>query len=208
MKKNLLIHITASNDLNHLFCLRCEVVLLKLKCVENIMIGFWWIWFCIFFAGYAIVYVIAQLLLKNMKWKSFIRTKVYPLLPLAYVLITTCFWIVILYKGNLGFISKRVANSLLAQSLIGWSLLGLLFWIPSFRKKNYISILHSLPFFMLPIAFIGRNISRYGILERDDILNLFRVYITGAFIYVVVIIILMLAKHVILYLTSPKHHHA
>jgi hypothetical protein len=44
--------------------------------------------------------------------------------------------------------------------------------------------------------------------ERDDILNLFRVYITGAAIYIVVIIILLLAKYVIFHLVSPPHYHA
>jgi len=99
------------------------------------------------------MYAVLDLLSKNKKWNSFIKTKVYPLLPLTYVLITTCFWIFILYKGNFAFISKRVAHSMLAQLIIEWSFLGLLFWIPFLRKKDYLSLIHSTPFFMLPLIF-------------------------------------------------------
>jgi len=175
--------------------------------ITEIAIGFWWIWFCIFFSGYAIVYVIAHLLVKNEKWSSFIKTKVYPLLPLTYVLIITCFWIIILYKGHPSFISKRVAHSALAQVIIGWNLLGLLFWIPFFRKKNYISFVHSSPFFILPLIFVGKNMIRYGILERDDIFNLLHVYVVGAFVYVALMSILLFARFLFLRLATPKHFH-
>jgi len=175
--------------------------------IEEISIGFWWIWFCIFFSGYPIVYAIAHLLLKNKKWSNFIKTKVYTLLPLTYVLVITCFWIIILYESNFSFISKKVAHSSLAQMIIEWNLLGLLFWIPILRKKNYICFIHSGLFFILPLIFVGNNIIRYGVLEREDIFNVLYIYTASAFIYAVVITILLLSKFLFLHLASTKHQH-
>lgn len=173
--------------------------------MKEIAIGFWWILFCIFFSGYAIMFTITHLLSKNKKW-GFVKTKVYPLLPQAYALITTCFWVFILYKANLGFVSKEVAHSMLAQFIIIWNLLALLFWIPFFRKKYYFSFIHSLLFFCLPLVFMGKNLFRFGILEREDIFNLLRIYAVGFAIYFAAISMLWIAKYFFLHLTFAKHH--
>lgn len=175
--------------------------------MEDIVIGFWWIWFCIFFSGYAIVYGTAYFLSNKQHPNLFIKNKIYPLLPLAYALITTCFWLFILYKANLSFVSKRVAHSILAQLLIMWSFLGLLFWLPLFRKNYSLSLMHSLLFFILPLAFIAKNILRLGVFEKDDILSLLRVYLASASVYLLAIIILLIAKFAFLNLVAAKHHH-
>src|SRR5690242_8762428 len=176
--------------------------------MEDVVISFWWIWFCIFFSGYSIVYVIAYLLSNKKNPNVFIKNKIYPLLPLAYVLMTTCFWIFILYKANLTFVSKRLVHSMLAQALIGWSLFGFLFWLPLFRKNSAISLMHSLPFLILPLAFIAKNILRLGVFEKDDILNLLRIYTVSASIYLLPIIILLAAKFAFSNLVTTKHHQA
>ena len=175
--------------------------------MEEIAIGFWWIWFCIFFSGYAIVYAISHLLIKKEKWSGFIKTKVYPLLPLTYALVTTSFWIITLSESNPAFIAEKVAHTPLAQAIIEWNLLGLLFWIPILRKKNYISLIHASLFFILPLIFVGKNMMRFGILEREDIFNLLYIYTASTFIYSLVIIVLLLTKFLFLHLTSIRHHH-
>ena len=174
--------------------------------MNEIFIAFWWIYFCIFFSNYVIVYAISHLLAKNKNWNTFIKTKIYPLLPLAYAFVTTCFWTILLYQYSFNYIWKTIMAEIPAKLIIVWSLLGLLFWLPLFRKKNYFCLLHSIPFFILPIIIIANNIFKFGLLEWDDVLNLLRIYIAGLLIYVGAIIILLVAKFLILRLASPKRH--
>ena len=174
--------------------------------MNEIFVAFWWIYFCIFFSNYIIVYAISHLLAKNKNWNTFIIAKIYPLLPLAYAFVTTCFWTIFLYQYSFNYIWKTIMAEIPAKLIIIWSLLSLLFWLPVFRKKNYFSLLHSIPFFILPLISIGNNIFKFGLLEWDDVWNLLRIYIAGLLIYVAAIIILLVAKFLILCLASPKRH--
>jgi len=162
--------------------------------------------FAYFFSNYIIVYAISHLLAKNKNWNTFIKAKIYPLFPLAYAFVTTCFWTIFLYQYSFNYIWKTIMAEIPAKLIIIWSLLSLLFWLPVFRKKNYFSLLHSIPFFILPFIIIANNILKFGLLEWDDVWNLLRIYIAGLLIYVAAIIILLVAKFLILCLASPKRH--
>ena len=93
-----------------------------------------------------------------------------------------------------------------AKLMIFWSLSALLFWLPFFRKKGNYSLLHGMPFFILPFIGIGYNIFKLGILELDDLFNLLRMYAAGLLIYAVAIVILWIAKLIFLHPQSPKHN--
>jgi hypothetical protein len=84
--------------------------------------------------------------------------------------------------------------------------LGLLFWIPFLRKKNYLSFIHNIPLFVLPLVFVGKSIIRYGILEKDDIFNLLRIYAVSIVIYLAAIIILWVTKYLFFHLAPLKRH--
>jgi hypothetical protein len=170
-------------------------------------IGFWWIWFCIFFSGYALVYAIVHSLSNKKNPHSFIKSKVYPILSLAYAFVALSFWIFVLYNANLTFITTRVTHSILSQLIVGWSLLGLLFWVPFFRKNYALSFIHSTPFFMLPLTFLIKNVYNYGILEASDVMNMGRLYLASILIYTAVIALFLMTQFIFLGLTSLRHHH-
>ena len=174
--------------------------------MNEFFIARWWLYFCIFFSNYVIVYVVSYLFAKNKNWNSFIKLKIYPLLPLAYALVATCFWIISSYRYGFDYISKTIMAGIAAKLIITWSLSALVFWLPVFRKKIYFSLLHSIPFFILPFVGVAYNIFRLGILELSDVLNILRMCAAGLLIYAVAIIILQIAKRLFLRTHSPKHN--
>ena len=176
--------------------------------MNEIFIVFWWIYFCIFFSNYVLVYAISHLLAKNKNWNTFIRRKVYSLLPLAYALVTTCFWVVTIYHYSSDYLINTIMASIPAKLIVAWSLFGLLFWIPSFRKNNNYCLLHNIPLFLIPFILFAINIFKYGIVEWSDIFNLLRIYMAGLLIYAVAIATLSVVRFLILHFIFPKHHTA
>lgn len=173
--------------------------------MDEIFIVFWWIYFCIFFSNYVLVYAISHLLAKKKNWKTFVHTKVYPLLPLAYALIATYFWVTSFYYYRPDYILNTIMSSTAAKVLIAWSFLGLLFWLPFLRKNNTFCLVHSIPLFLLPLAGIVSNIFKYGIVERNDALNVLRIYTAGLLVYAIALAILSLTRFLILRFVFPKH---
>jgi hypothetical protein len=155
---------------------------------------FWWIYFFIFFTGYPLAYGFFHLAGRNKNMHHLIAEKIYPLLPLAYAFVGTCFWILMLYTGKTGFIIEKIASSVPSVLIILYSFTGLLFWLPAFRKKAYLSLLHSLPFFLLPPANMLLKITRHKIVAHDYIFNLLRIYIAAFILYILVITVLLLVK--------------
>jgi hypothetical protein len=174
--------------------------------MSEFFIAFWWINFCIFFSNYVLVYAISHLVAKNKKWNAFIHTKVYSLLPLAYAFVATCFWAVTFYHYTPGYIVNTIMSSLPSKLIVTWSLIGLLFWLPYFRKNSHFCLLHSIPLFLLPFLVIAINIFKYGIIEWNDLFNLLRIYLAGLLIYAVAIAILSVARFFILHFIISKHH--
>ena len=174
--------------------------------MSEFFIAFWWINFCIFFSNYVLVYAISHLVAKNKKWNAFIHTKVYSLLPLAYAFVATCFWAVTFYHYSPGYIVNTIMASLPAKLIVGWSLIGLLFWLPFFRKNNHFCLLHSIPLFLLPFMVFAINIFKYGIIEWNDIFNLLRIYLAGLLIYAIAIATLSVVRFFILHFIFSKHH--
>jgi len=176
--------------------------------MNEIFITFWWIYFCIFFSNYILVYAISHLLAKKKNWNTFVHIKVYSLLPLAYAFVATCFWVVTFYHYSSDYLVNTIMASISAKLIIGWSLLGLLFWLPFFRKNNHFCLLHSIPLFLLPFIVMATNIFKSGIIEWNDIFNLLRIYLAGLLIYALAIAILSVVRFLILRFVFPKHRPA
>ena len=153
----------------------------------------WWIYFCIFFTGYPLMFAFLYFTGKS-KSMHRIAEKMYPLLPLSYAFVATCFWILMLCTGRADFIFERIASAIPAMVVILYSLTSLLFWVPKFRKKTYLSLLHSLPFFLLPPSNMLLRITRHKIVAHDYIFNLLRIYTAAFILYILVIIVLLIVK--------------
>jgi len=176
--------------------------------MNEIFIAIWWIYFCIFFSNYILVYAISYLLARNKNWNTFIHQKVYSLLPLAYAFVATAFWAVTFYYYSADYIVNTIMVSLPAKLIIAWSLLGLLFWLPFFRRNDHFCLWHSIPLFLLPFIVMATDIFKSGIIEWRDIFNLFRVYASGLLIYALAVAILTVVRFLILRFVFPKHHAA
>jgi len=170
----------------------------------EIFIAIWWINFCVFFSNYVLVYSISHLLAKNKKWNVFIHTNIYSLLPLAYAFLATCFWAITFYYYRSDYVVNTIMASIPAKLIVAWSLLGLLFWLPFFRRNDHFCLIHSLPLFLLPLIVMTTNIFKYGIIEWSDIFNLFRIYAGGLLIYAIAIAIVTVVRFLILRFVFPK----
>ena len=169
---------------------------------------FWWIYFCIFFSGYPLAFAIVHLTAKNKKLHDSITLKIYPLLPLAYAFVTTCFWILMLCTGKMQFILEKIASATPSILVIFWSLTAFLFWLPRFRKNHNLSLIHSLPLFMLPPLNMLIKASRHSIVAHDYIINLLRIYTAGLIVYIIAIMFLLLIKWLLPNVFSFRRHSA
>jgi len=155
---------------------------------------FWWMFFCIFFSGYPLVYIFFHLISKNKNAHHWVTEKVYPMLPLTYAFVATWFWLFMLFSGKLHFVFARIALLAPSALVVFYSLSALLFWIPSLRKKPGLSLIHSLPLFLLPFIDMILKTSRHKIIPHDYISTLIRIYTAGIIIYVISLVFLFIVK--------------
>jgi len=168
---------------------------------------FWWIYFCIFFSGFPLIYVLFYLVSKN-KSMHLTAEKISSLLPLSYAFVATCFWILMIYTGRMNFVIERIASFAPSALVILYSLSALLFWLPVFRQNIKLSFLHSLPLFLLaPLNMLLTSL-RHKIVHHDYISALFRIYTAGFIIYIIAIIFLLTVKWLLLKTQILRHHKA
>lgn len=168
---------------------------------------FWWIYFCIFFTGYPLIYALLYLTGKSKNMYGLTAEKIHPMLPLTYAFVATCFWIMMIGTGKMSFIIHKIASVAPAALVITYGLTALLFWLPFFRKKTYLSLLHSLPLFALPPLNMLLKALRHKVVAHDYIITLFRIYTAAFILYIIAITFLLVIKWVAGGM-SFKHHKA
>jgi hypothetical protein len=169
---------------------------------------FWWIYFFIFFSGYPLIYVLLYVIAKNKRAQHMVKEIIFPILPIAYALVSTCFWLLMLYTGKMNFVIERIASVTPSALIIIYSFSALLFWWPRFRTKTYWSFLHSLLPFMLPVFNMASRLSRHKAIPEDYIADLLRIYAAAVIIYIAAIIFLLAVKWLLMKMLVLKHHKA
>ena len=169
---------------------------------------FWWIYFFIFFSGYPLVCLVFYLMAGKKSMYNAVTEKIYPLLPVAYAFVATCFWLLMIYTGRMHFVAERIASAAPSVLVIAYSLSALLFWLPSFRKKTRLSFLHSLPLFLLPFFNMLFKTYSHKIIPHDYIFNLSRIYAAGFIIYLIAIALLLAVKWLLSKTFLLKQHKA
>ncbi len=144
---------------------------------------FWWIYFFIFFSGYPLLFGLFYLISKNKKLHLTVTENIFPLLPVTYALVSTLFWILILWTGRINFVAEKIASAALSSWVIAYSFSALLFWLPYFRRKPFVSLLHSAPLFLLPFLNMLYKTYMHKVIPHDYIFNLWRIYVAGFIIY-------------------------
>jgi hypothetical protein len=153
----------------------------------------WWIYFCMFFSGYPLVYILFYFIGKRQSMHHVVAEKLFPMLPLAYAFVATGFWVLVIYTGRMNFVIQRIFSTAPSALIILYSFSSLLFFLPAFRKNIYLSFLHSLPLFMLPFYYIfsrGKN----KVVDHEDILSLIRIYAAGFIVYIFAMILLLVFR--------------
>jgi len=145
----------------------------------------WWIYFFIFYSGYPLLYLLFYLMKQKQSLRRHVTEKFFPLLPVTYALVSTCFWLFILITGEMYFVVQKIAALTFGALIIIYSLSALLFWIKWFRQKKYLSFLHSLPLFLVPFINILIHFYKHKVLPDNYAISLLRIYATGFTVYVI-----------------------
>lgn len=141
---------------------------------------------------------------KRKKIQHAAAEKIFALLPLAYALVATWFWLLVIFAGRLNFVIVRISAAAPSALVILYSLTSLLFFLPSFRRKSFWTFLHSLPLFALPFYYIFSTGNKPELVASEDILNLIRIYAVGLTIYIIVIVFLLAVKWLLKKMTESK----
>lgn len=168
---------------------------------------FWWIYFCIFYSGFPLLCILLYFISKNKNLHQTVKQKIYPLLPVAYAFVSSCFWILILYTGRINFVIERIASLAPSMLAILYGLSALLFWLPAFRQNIKLSFLHSLPLFLLAPLNMLLNSLRHKVVHHDYISTLFRIYTAGFLIYIIAILFLLLLRWIMLRVFPYSQQH-
>lgn len=162
--------------------------------MQDLFSFFWWIYFCVFFSGYPLIYILLYFTGKRKNMHHAVAEKIFPLLPLAYALVATCFWLLMIFTNRMDFVIQRISSAAPSALVMFYSFSSLIFFLPAFRRKAFWCFLHSLPLFMLPFYYIFSRGSKNKIVDSEDFLNLIRIYAAGFIIYIIVIVLLLAGK--------------
>jgi asparagine N-glycosylation enzyme membrane subunit Stt3 len=122
-----------------------------------------------FFSGYPLLYALVNVLAGRSKFNKSIP--VTSLLPLVYALAGTFYMGLQLRNLYPDYSWIHIQSSIQQPLWTIWAILSLLFWLPIFRNKPVLSLLHSLPFFFLlcrDLYFHSVDVQRDKNVVRND----------------------------------------
>ena len=111
-----------------------------------------------FFSGYSLLYAIILVSAGNKESANNFKKRVVSVLPLSYALVSTLYIGLQLKNLYLSHLSGNARLAIHHPYLMIWGILAILFWIPLFRKKEGLSLLHSLVFFFILVKDIFMQI--------------------------------------------------
>jgi hypothetical protein len=141
-----------------------------------------------FFSGYTLLYAIVLVFAANKKSGNNFKNRIVSILPLSYALVSTLYLGLQLKNFYLSYSSGNIKLAIHHPYLMIWGLLAILFWIPLFRKKELLSLLHSLVFFFILVKDIVLQIG--SSVDENILKNDMRIY-TASFLLNLATFILM-----------------
>ena len=111
-----------------------------------------------FFSGYSLLYAIILVFAGNKESGNNFKKRIISVLPLSYALVSTLYIGLQLKNLYLSHLSGNARLAIHHPYLMIWGILAILFWIPLFRKKEGLSLLHSLVFFFILVKDIFMQI--------------------------------------------------
>lgn len=134
-----------------------------------------------FFSGYPLIYYLVQILtcntlLKNSKGKELIS-----ILPFAYALTGTLYLGLQLKNLYPDYTIENIKHRIQHPWLQIWGILSILFWIPAISKRQILSMLHSMVFFLIIVKDLLFRFTGF-IRDQDIIKNDMRLYTVSIFL--------------------------
>jgi hypothetical protein len=156
-----------------------------------------------FFSGYPLVYYFVRLLSRNILLKNFPGGKLVSVLPFSYALMGTLFLCLQLKNLYPDYTIENLRHQIQQPWLIIWALLSILFWIPNLFKRQLLSILHGLFFFLIIVKDLFFQLT--GSISDPDILrNDMKVYAISIALNISAIILLVLLSFLHAYLKKRR----
>ena len=128
-----------------------------------------------FFSGYPLVYYLVRILTRNTSYKNIRGAELVSILPFAYALIGTLYLGLQLKNLYPDYSIENVRHRIQQPYLVIWTLLSILFWIPSLPKRQILSVLHGLVFFFIIVKDLFFRLTGL-IVDRDILKNDMKVY--------------------------------
>ena len=144
-----------------------------------------------FFSGYPLIYYLVRILTRNTLHKNSKRAELISILPFAYALIGTLYFGLQLKNIYPDYTIENIKHHIQQPWLQIWGLLSILFWIPAIPKRQVLSLLHSLVFFLVIVKDL---LFRFGgfIRDHDMMRNEMRLYTVSIFLNLAAYIFLFL----------------
>ncbi len=134
-----------------------------------------------FFSGYPLIYYLVQILTRNTLLKNSKGKELISILPFAYALIGTLYLGLQLKNLYPDYTIENIKHRIQHPWLQIWGILSILFWIPAISKRQILSMLHSLVFFLVIVKDL---LFRFGgfIRDHDMMRNEMRLYTVSIFL--------------------------
>jgi len=100
-----------------------------------------------FFAGYPVVFYIVYFFARKTLQRPAFKNRAIYIFPLTYALIGTLYWGLQLRNWYPDYQIKNIVGSTHYIYSKIWALLSIIFWLPFFFKRPFLSVFHSLFFF-------------------------------------------------------------
>ncbi len=158
-----------------------------------------------FFSGYCLLYsVIFSFKSGNNGKAQTLFQKLVILLPYAYALTATLYLGMVIKNISLDFSMRNFNEQFHIPFLQILALLGVLFWVPFFSKKTFLSLLHSLVFFffLLKDIFFELNLPE----GKETIQNDMRLFTDSLLLNFITLAFISLIYFFFIYLARNRKH--
>lgn len=148
-----------------------------------------------FYSGYSLLYAIILVFAGNKESRNNFKNRVVSALPLSYAMVSTLCLGLQLKNLYLSYSSGNIRQVIHHPYLMIWGILSILFWIPLFRKKEVLSLLHSLVFFFILVKDIFMQISSSA--DENILKNDMRIYTVSLLLNLGIFIIMVLLSFIV-----------
>ena len=145
-----------------------------------------------FFSGYPLVYYLVRILTRNTSYKNIKGAVLVSILPFAYALIGTLYLGLQLKNLYPDYSIENVRHRIQQPYLVIWTLLYILFWIPSLPKRQILSVLHGLVFFFIIVRDLFFQLM-VRTSDREMIRNDMKIYTISIFLNLAAFILILLS---------------